>query len=438
MYFLYNLLLTLAVIFIFPFFFLYILITGNYRNGLLQRLGFNSFKTENDPSLTPRLWIHACSVGEVTAIHPIISEIKRTYPSSYIAVSNTTKAGHEYAKEILVEDVSSYLFFPFDFLWVVKRVLKAVAPDIFVVSETEIWPNFLRMTKKLGITIIMVNGRISLRSFGRYMKAKPFMRVVLQNLDMMSMIGESDAKRIIAMGAPPERVYVNGNSKYDRLADQVNPCFVKEIRTVLHITEEDKVFIAGSTRNGEEEIIIEAYLRLISVYSNMVMIIAPRHIERRSDIEKLLHKKNLRFVRKTDLNKGKIRQDEQVVLIDTIGDLFKVYSVGTIIFCGGSLVPLGGHNVMEAAVWGKVVFYGPFMENFLDAKELLEEAGAGIEVKGVDDLVERSLRLMEEPERLLFLGEAGKKVVMANGGSARENALLIRELLDRNELRIFS
>lgn len=435
MYFLYNLLLTLAVLSIFPFFLLYVLITGNYRNGFLQRLSLNSFRAENDSSLTPRLWIHACSVGEVTVIHPIISEIKRIYPSSYIAVSNTTKAGHEYAKKTL-KDVSSYLYFPFDFWWVVKRVLKAVAPDIFVVSETEIWPNFLRVAKKSDIMIIMVNGRISLRSFGRYMKAKPFMRVVLQNLDMMSMISENDAERIIAMGAPPERVNVNGNSKYDRLADQIDPCFEKEVRTVLHISDEDKVFIAGSTRNGEEEIIIEAYVRLISIYPDMVMILAPRHIERKSDIEKLLRKKKLRFVLMTDLNKGKIRQNEQVVLIDTIGDLFKMYSVGTIIFCGGSLVPLGGHNVMEAAVWGKVVFYGPSMENFLDAKELLEQAGAGIEVNGADDLVQGSLQLMQEPERLLRLGEAGKKAVMVNRGSARKNALLIQELLDRKEFNL--
>jgi len=428
MYFLYNLLLSLVTVFLLPIFLAYVLITGKFREGLGQRFGSISSQILHAPSLKPRLWVHACSVGEVTVVDPIIAEIKKIYPSSHIIVSTTTKTGHALAKEVLT-DASSYLYFPFDLWWVVGRVLRIMSPDIFVVSETEIWPNILLKAKKLGIKTIMVNGRISSESFSGYMKIKPFMKKVLRNFDTMSMILKDDADRIISMGASPERVLVSGNSKYDRLADQDHPVFEEEVRRLFSIRREDKVFIAGSTRKGEDKTIIEAYLKFIKVYPDMLMVIAPRHIDRTGEIERLLRQNNLEFVLKTDLDGGKVRRREQVVIINTIGYLCRVYSVGNIVFCGASLVPLGGHNVLEAAAWGKVVFYGPFMDNFLDAKALLEMVGAGIEIRDADDLVAEGLKLLDDQERLLSLGEAGRKTVMANRGSAERNARLIEGLL---------
>ncbi len=427
-YFLYNLLLSLATILALPVLLVFILITGRYKESLGQRFGFVSWRVLNDASLRPRLWIHACSVGEVSVISPIITEIKKIYPSSCIIVSNTTKTGHDFAKQVL-RDVSSYMYFPLDFWWVVGRALRVVIPDIFIVSETEIWPNFLRKARKLGVKTIMVNGRISMGSFGGYMKVRPLMKQALQNLDVMSMIGKDDARRIVSMGASQERVFVNGNSKYDGLADHVHPDFEEDIRKTLNISGDDKVFVAGSTRKGEDEIIIEAYLKFVKVYPDMLMVIAPRHIERTGEVEKLLCQNNLGFILKTDLDAGVVR-NRQVILLNTIGDLSKVYSVGTIVFCGASLVTLGGHNVLEAAAWGKVVFYGPSMENFLDAKQLLETVGAGIEINGADDLVEVGLELLEDVERLHSLGEAGRRVVMANRGAAKRSAMLVQKLLE--------
>ena len=198
----------------------------------------------------------------------------------------------------------------------------------------------------------------------------------------------------------------------------------------MEIPEENKVFIAGSTRRGEEEVIIEVFLELIKTYPNILMIIAPRHIERTGEVEKLLQQSNLEFILKTDLDKGIKREHKRVIVVNTIGDLSRVYSVGTIIFCGGSLVPLGGQNILEAAAWGKVVLYGPSMENFADAKELLEGVGAGMEVSGFDDLKATCLELLGHPERLRKLGEAGRDAVMANRGAAERNVLLIEELLE--------
>ncbi|MFH2013164.1 MAG: 3-deoxy-D-manno-octulosonic acid transferase [Pseudomonadota bacterium] len=431
MYLLYNLLLIVLTVLILPVFFFYVLIKRTHREGLGQRLGFISSQTPNNPSLKPRLWIHACSVGEVIVINPIITEIKRIYPSCHLVVSNTSKSGHEFAKKTL-KDVSSYIYFPLDLTWIVRRALRSISPDVFILSETEIWPNFLRAAKKRGIKTIMINGRISVRSFDSYMKVRFFMKRVLQNLDIMSMIMKSDADKIISMGASPDRVLINGNSKYDSLTDQVHAGFEEEIRNILSISRNDKVFIAGSTRTGEEEVVIDAYLKFIKLYPDMLLIIAPRHIERTREIEELLHKKRIGFVLKTELDKGKTKRHKQVIIIDTIGDLFKIYSVGTIVFCGGSLVPLGGQNVLEPAAWGKVVFYGPFMEDFLDAKELLEQVSAGIEIKDADDLLETGIKLLRDPEMSRCLGEAGREAVLANRGSARRNAELIKTLLEGN------
>jgi len=244
------------------------------------------------------------------------------------------------------------------------------------------------------------------------------------------MIIKEDADSIISMGAPPNRVLINGNSKYDRLAEQVYPRFEEETREILNISKEDKVFIAGSIRKGEEEIVIDAYLRFTRVHPDMIMVIAPRHIERAEEVGEMLRQNNLEFVLKADLDRGKTKRDKQVIIIDTIGDLSKVYSIGTIVFCGGSLVPLGGQNVLEAAAWGKVVFYGPSMEDFLDAKELLEGVGAGIEIKDVDDLVETGLKLLENTENLYSLGNAGKEAVMAKRGASKRTAGLIKELVE--------
>ncbi|MDY6856990.1 MAG: 3-deoxy-D-manno-octulosonic acid transferase [Thermodesulfobacteriota bacterium] len=434
MYFVYNLLLSLTTIFILPVFIAYAFIKGKNREGLKERFGFISHHIAKDPSLKPRLWIHACSVGEVSVIKPIISEIKRVLPCSYIIVSNTTKSGHDLAKQEL-KDASAYLFFPLDLWCVVKRVLKIASPDIILVSETEIWPNFLKAAKGLGIKTILVNGRISPRSFNGYIKIRPFFKKVLKNFDILSMTSKGDAKRVIAMGAPCERVFINGNTKYDRITDLTHLSFEEEIKEILHVSKEDKVFIAGSTRRGEEEIIIEAYLKFTHIYPDMLLVLAPRHIDRTEEIKELLRQNKLEFVMKTDLDNGKSKRDRKVIIINTIGDLFKIYSIGTIVFCGGSLVPLGGQNILEAAAWGKVVFYGPSMEHFLDSKEILESVGAGIEVKDANDLVNKSLELLKDQGRLYALGKAGREAALAKRGAAKRNAELTRALLEERIIR---
>jgi 3-deoxy-D-manno-octulosonic-acid transferase len=434
MYFVYNLLLSLATVFILPVFIVYVFMTGKYKEGLKERFGFISRRIIKNSSFKPRLWIHACSVGEVSVVKPIISELKKIFPCSYIIISNTTKSGHDLAKQEL-KDASAYLYFPLDLWCVVKKVLRITSPDIILISETEIWPNFLKAAKRQGIKTILVNGRISSRSFNGYIKIRPFIKKVLQNFDILSMIAKRDAKRIIAMGASSERVFINGNSKYDRLTDLANSSFEEEIKAVLNISKEDKVFIAGSTRRGEEEIIIDAYLKFVNIHPDMLLVLAPRHIDRTEAVKELLRQNKLEFVMKTDLDNGKSKRDRKVIIINTIGDLFKVYSVGTIIFCGGSLVPLGGQNILEAAAWGKVVFYGPSMEHFLDSKELLEEIGAGIEIRDADDLVKKGLELLKDEGRLHALGKAGREAVLAKRGAARRTAELTRVLLEERVIR---
>jgi 3-deoxy-D-manno-octulosonic-acid transferase len=297
-----------------------------------------------------------------------------------------------------------------------------------VFVETEIWPAWLFETHRMGIKTALVNGRISVRSIGRYLKLRPFFRDVLTNVDAFSMINAGDAKRIKAMGADPQKIEINGNAKYDLLGATVNPDIEPEMREVLNLADSDKVFIAGSTRNGEEASLLDAYERILKEFPDTLLIIAPRHIERIQGIEALIERRGLRHQLWTDIGKDNAKRTEQVLIVNVFGELFKIYSVGTLVFCGGSLVPLGGQNPLEPAVWGKTVFYGPSMENFMDAKWLLETNKAGVPVSSPEMLAEKAVWFLSHPEALKAYGERGRTAVLKNKGAGEKHARVIMRL----------
>lgn len=406
------------------------LFTGKYRKSLRGKLGFIPPSLQKKMVGFPRLWINAVSVGEVIAVSSLVKALREIYPQACLILSTGTETGQEMAKR-MVKEATAYIYYPLDLPWVVRRILNIVNPDLFINTETEIWPNFLCLAKKRGVKIILVNGRISVRSFGRYRKTSFFWRKVLENLDVMSMISEVDAERIKVMGAKPERVVVNGNSKYDALVSQIEPHFEDEMREILNINKEDKVFIAASTHRGEEKIVLQAYKRFLEKFPRMLLIIVPRHVGRVREVEEIIRKEELgSYLRRSQVEGGKQRTTEPIIILDTIGELFKVYSLGTLIFCGGSFVPRGGQNILEPAAWGKVVFYGPSMEDFLDARELLERAGAGILLENTEKLIEKGLDLLSHPEELRKRGEAGREAIMSCRGAGQRNAQLVRRLLD--------
>jgi len=431
MYTAYNIILFISSLFLLPYYLLKMTFTGKYRKSLGPKFGLIEPGILKTMEGHPRIWVHAVSVGEVTAAAPIVSSLRENFPSACIILSTSTETGQAMARR-MATDATSYIYYPLDIPFVIRRVLGLVRPDIFVTVETELWPNFLRICKMAGIKIVMVNGRISPRSFKNYMKFRFFWKEVLKQVDEIGVISETDASRIRALGALHSEVHVFGNSKYDSLAAMVDPQLKEEISGKLNIVPGSMVFVAGSTHDTEEEIILSVYRRLLEEYPDFKLIIIPRHVERSNEVRSLVSEAGFPdCIMMTEIKNGKKRSEERIIIIDVIGELFKVYSLATVVFCGGSLVPKGGQNILEPAAWGKVIFYGPSMDDFMDEKNLLEEAGGGITIRNGDELLEGIRTLLEDPERLSRKGEEGRKSVVSNMGASRRYAEMIVKALIR-------
>jgi 3-deoxy-D-manno-octulosonic-acid transferase len=272
----------------------------------------------------------------------------------------------------------------------------------------------------------MVNGRISPRSYNKYRLTRLFWKRILYNLNAAGMIAEIDAVRLQNIGMDSTKINVLGNAKYDALAALAAPALREEIARRFNARQNERFFVAGSTHEGEEKIIIHVYQELLKHYPEFKLIMVPRHIERTNDVLGLLRQANIDdVVTLSDINKGRKRKDERVIVVDVIGELFKVYSLASVVYCGGSLVPRGGQNILEAAAWGKVIFYGPSMEDFSAEKALMEEAGCGVTIKNAEELLHGIIQALENPAEMKRRGERGKAVVLANIGAAARSADLI-------------
>ena len=425
MYIIYNIILLVAATVIAPYFFLKIIFTGKYRKSFIQKLGGRQAKILANLKDGPRVWIHAVSVGEVTAAAPIVASLKKKRPEVEIIFSTSTETGQEMAKKF-IKDAAALIYFPLDIPAVVSKVIKMAKPDVFVLVETEIWPNFLNVCKKGRMKTLMVNGRISPRSYRRYRMTNLLWKQVLNKLDFAGMISMVDAQRLKEIGMDSDKIKVLGNAKYDGLASMISPLLQKEITRRFNARENERFFVAGSTHPGEDEIVINVYKKLAEHYPDFQLIIVPRHIERTNDIIDLLIQAGLKDVLKlSDINNGRQRNDERIIIVDVIGELFKVYSLASIVYCGGSLVPKGGQNILEAAAWGKIIFYGPSMEDFSQEKILLEEAGCGITIRNEEELLRGIIQMLSNPDELIRRGENGKSVVLANIGASARYADLI-------------
>jgi 3-deoxy-D-manno-octulosonic-acid transferase len=412
---------------LFPLFWGYTHVSGRYREGWKERLGFIPRRVHRGTHGALRVWIHAASLGEVRVAAFIKEHLKDLVPSCETMLSTTTEHGQDLAKQILQDDMAVYA--PLDLFFSVRRALSLADPNLMVFTETELWPAWLIEAHQMGIKTALINGRISPRSIESYRKLRPFFRKVLENVDAFSMISEADARRIREMGADPERVEIHGNAKYDSLTRLVDPAMESEVRETLNLQPAQPVFVAGSTRTGEEPIILDVYERILKVFPDTVLVMAPRHIVRTPAIESLLKRRGFAYQLKTALSNQGEKRTAPVVIINTFGALFRLYSVGTVNFCGASLAPLGGQNPLEAAAWGKVVLYGPHMEDFLDAKALLESEGAGIEVSTVDSFAEKAIWLLKHPDLARTCGERGRAAVLRNQGAGRGHAEVIARLL---------
>ena len=426
---LYNILLLLALFIGAPYYAVVMLATGKYRQSLGAKFGLGTQPDMCNTDGHPRIWLHAVSVGEVTAAAPIVNALRAELPDACIVVSTSTETGQTMARNIIPQ-ASAVIYYPLDLPWTVRKLLRRVRPDVFVLTETELWPNFIGTCKAWGIKVVMVNGRISPRSFKRYHATRFFWRITLRHIDKMGMISRTDAERIHKIGMPKERVSVLGNAKYDGLAARVSAALAEETAARFHIRSGEPVFVAGSTHEGEETIVLKVYRELLGLYPDMKLIIVPRHIERGTAVTDLARRNGFPdCITVTEMNSGRLRREERVVVVDVIGELFKIYALATIVFCGGSLVPKGGQNILEAAAWGKMVFYGPSMEDFLDEKKLLESIGVGVPVNNEEELLQGITAALKDPEMLACKGQAGRDAMAANRGSARKYADLILKTL---------
>jgi 3-deoxy-D-manno-octulosonic-acid transferase len=420
----YNALLLLGFSIGFPLYCPFVLLSGRHRRGLPERLGFKKSVTPV-ASGRPRVWLHAASVGEVQTARALLPALRDQLPGAVFLLSTMTEQGRAVAISQLESDVECFLA-PLDLPFAVKKVTRRVRPDLYICLETELWPNLLRQLKETGAELVLLNGRLSERSLGHYLKIRGLMREVLSCFSRISVIQPVDAERFIMLGAAREKVVINGNAKYD-LARAPDAQTGEKYRRLLKLEPEQRVLIAGSTRQGEERLLVAAYQQLRKKWPDLICILAPRHLERLSEVRLLLDKAGENFELLSELRKRD--RIHSIVLVDTMGELADIYAVGTYIFCGGSLVKRGGHNIMEAAVWGKPVFYGPYMNDFADAKELLETAGAGFKVDSAENLSAAITALAENPGAYGHAARQAGAAVLRQQGSARRQARLAAEAL---------
>ena len=427
-YFAYHFFSNVLFLFFLPLYIIYSVITGRFGQRMRQRLGLYPPSVTVGISGAPRIWLHAVSVGEVGGAVAIIEALTAAMPDCAIVLSTTTTSGQDFAREKLPASVTR-IYAPFDFIPSVRNALSAIRPNILVLLETEIWPNWLAESRLRGVHTALVNGRISVRSIRRYLKIRPLMQSVLAHIEVFSMISPADAQRIQSIGAARDNVITSGNAKYDCLLQQVDDDQRLKIAGRFNLTGNEPVFVAGSTRGREQQIVLDVYEQIRRNFPDTLLIIAPRHIERGREVESLAGEKGFSCQYRTDLDKPGNTRTAAVVILDTIGELQTIYSIATVVFCGGSLVPLGGQNILEAAVWGKPVLYGPSMEDFQDAKELLDKTGGGIQVADGPDLAEKIDYLFRHPEEAQRVGQLARQAVLFHKGAARKHADAICGLL---------
>lgn len=401
---------------------------GRSFAGFGERFGFIPAGKLAEISGKGPVWVHAVSVGETMAVKPLLREMKRRFPERPIVLSSVTETGRSVAVTIPEADV--VIYFPFDFGFAVSRALKLVSPSLVIVVETEIWPNFLRHARRRGIPAVMVNGRISDRSFPRYLKFSRFFSPILAELSALCMQSDEDARRIVAIGAPAERVFVARNLKYDLPVKDLGPAARDELRRLYRLPEGLRILTAGSTHAGEEEAVVETYARLLADFPGLFLVLVPRHPERAAEVAALIEGKGIPFVRRSALNGSRAPEAGGVLLVDTIGELMNLYALSDVVFVGGSLVPVGGHNLLEPASAGAPVLFGPHMHNFREISALVLTSGAGEQFQDREGMEAVLRRLLTDEHARKHVGENGIRLMMEQGGAAARHMDIIEPLIE--------
>ncbi|MGH7260651.1 MAG: tetraacyldisaccharide 4'-kinase [Nitrospiraceae bacterium] len=431
-YFLYNVLLLLAS----PVIVLILLGKKRCRRGFAQRLGLRLPRGSRDGE--PLLWVHAVSLGEVVAVTPLVHALRKRYPHDRIVVSTVTETGRE-AVEQKLASVAEHCYAPLDFPWVVSRFVERLAPRAFLFVETELWPNLLRALGRRGVPAVMVNGRLSSKSFEGYKRLRPFMQQVLSSVTLCLMQSERDAERMTALGAQPSRVMRTGNIKFDQPLPDPDGVAGGLSRGVLGLRDGEELIVAGSTHPVEEEQLLACYQTLQREFPSLVLLLAPRHIERAAQVEAVVRAKGLAVQRRSgmaptpDLSPtgGEEKVRGRVIILDTRGELAQVYRHAVLAFVGGTLVPVGGHNLLEPALWGKPVFFGSHTDHCAEIASLLTDVGGGMQAPDGEALAAGMAACLRDRAALQRMGEAAKSVVLDNRGAVQRSLDLIAGVLEQ-------
>lgn len=387
------------------------------------------------PSGKERIWIHAVSVGETLSSPPLIRALRRHLPEAEFLLSTVTITGQETAEKVLGGETEARFYFPFDLPGISRRFLDRIRPDVVVILETEIWPNFLAECMERKIPAVLLNGRVSERSFGGYKRFRFLFSRALRCFEAIAVQTEEDARRFRSLGAPPSKVAVTGNMKFDVAP---RPQEQSSLYTLLLREKKNGTvwFVAGSTHEREEEAALCAFSRAREVNGSVKLLLAPRHPERFGYVEELCRRGGWEAVRKTRAPASNGSRLPPVVLLDTVGELLAAYAAADIAFVGGSLVPKGGHNILEPALYGVPTLVGPHMENFREIFEIFADAGAVVPVRDATDLADRLAGWAADPSGAAETGRRAKELLAAFRGATERNAGIVeRELARRRRGR---
>lgn len=429
MHLLYNLLALVLVVLAAPVFLYRLIREAGFGERLKQSFGWLPPETVAKVANKNAIWLHAASVGEIVATSPMVKEIKKEMPDSVVVISVVTASGYDMAKRIIPE-ADGVIFFPLDLPWLSCHVVKKIAPQAFLLVETELWPNFLKASRKAGIPVMMVNGRIGDKSFGNYRYLGSVLQDMLQTVVKFCMQSSIDAQYIIKLGADPQRVMVTGNTKYDQTYTDVSEDEQKLLISQYGFAGQRPIIIAGSTHKGEEESLFVSFGKIRNRFPQACLVIAPRDIQRADELVSMAAASGHRAVKRSKMEK-ETAGGHNTVILDTIGELGRVYSIADVVFVGGSLIPQGGHNILEPAAHGKPIVVGPHMFNFKDIYALLSDRKACITAKDPALLTDKLLAVLENKELSETMSKNARAIIEENRGAAHKNTLQLKQLLEK-------
>jgi len=423
---LYNIILTIGITVGIPLIIPIILLSEKRRKTFLQRLGVRRLPENILFKRDKPIWIHALSVGEVFSSVPLVMKLKERFKDKRIVFSASTKTGFEIANKLFKKNVDSIFFFPFDLLFSVKYITGKIDPAIVIIVESDIWPNFLFEMKKRHVPVILINARLSNRSFKGYKRFSFIFNKLFLSFAKICTQSIEDTRRFMLLGIPSNMISTTGNIKFDQLYDPVSEKEIELLKQSMHIYQPvKKILMAGSTHEGEESILIDAFSRIRKNFADTVLVVVPRNPERARSVLKLCKSAGLFSILMKDFKN--IDKDEKfdVIIVDVIGILKRLYAIADVAFVGGSLVDLGGHNPLEPSAFSKPIIFGQDMSAFAHISQMLVDSGGAVQVENANSLYETIADILSDNDKARNMGEKAFRVFNANKGAVEKTLKVI-------------